>query len=82
MSHRLQPQRGPEGGYQAVVISTLGLIPVVYAAVEMFGLGDHKMIAPAIGALTAALRVAALPSAQGWIRRYLPWLDGKLPPPP
>lgn len=81
MSHRLQPERGPKGGYQAVVISSLGLIPVVYAAVELFGLGDHKVIAPAIGGLTAALRVAALPSAQGWIRRYLPWLHGKIPPP-
>lgn len=82
MSHRLEPQSGPRGGYQAVIISSLGLIPVVYAAVELFGLGDHKMVAPAIGGLTAALRVAALPSAQGWIRRYIPWLDGKLPPPP
>lgn len=81
MSHRLEPQKGPEGGYQAVIISSLALVPVVYSAVDLFGLGDHKMIAPAIGAVTAALRVAALPSAQGWIRRYLPWLYGKIPPP-
>lgn len=81
MSHRLEPDPGPLGGYQAVIISSLALVPVVYSAVDLFGLGDHKMIAPAIGAVTAALRVAALPAAQGWIRRYVPWLDGKIPPP-
>lgn len=80
MTHRKEDD--PGGAFQGIFIATLALIPVVYAGVDLFDLGGHKVIAPVIGGLTAALRLLSLPHARAWIKRYVPWLDGHVPKPP
>lgn len=75
MAEKATQSRHPwRATFRTIIAGGLGALSILPTVAMAAGVEDHALVAQAVVVSGAVTRILALPSVDGFLRRYAPWL--------